>query len=75
MVSLASWHRGRAGTGSSTDGPGSEALVISSTPAPPAASGGATVMQGWPVGRRDVPGGGYSNWGPFILGSGWFRTD
>ena len=57
MVSLASWHRGRAGTGSSTDGPGSEALVISSTPAPPAASGGATVMQGWPVGRRDVPGG------------------
>ncbi|CAE7511741.1 unnamed protein product, partial [Symbiodinium sp. KB8] len=34
LVSLASWHRDHTGTGSSTDRPGSEALVISSTPPP-----------------------------------------
>ena len=60
LVSLASWHRDRTGTGTSTDGPGSEALVISSTPAPPAASGRATVTQPATVGQlavATVPGG------------------
>ena len=46
LVNLATWYRDHAGgSGSSTDGPGSVALVISSTPARPAASGEATVPQ------------------------------
>ena len=53
-MNLAAWYRDRAGSGSPTDGPGSVALVISSTPAGPAASGTATVSQPAAAGQLAV---------------------
>ena len=54
LVNLATWYRDHAGSGSSTDGPGSVALVISSTPARPAGSGEATVPQPATAGQLAV---------------------